>query len=77
MRGLCEAYRCGLPREHSLSTGQAWGTQQQKARASVSWLEGLQSLETGKEGTEKVRDEDQETRSLCVSQRTDSEGGED
>ena len=40
-------------------------------------MEGLQSLETGKEGTEKVRDEDQEMRSLCVSQRTDSEGGED
>ena len=78
MRGLCRAYGCGSSREHSLSTGQAWETQQQKARVSVSWWEGLQSLETDKEGTEKVRDEGQgETRSLCVSQRTGPEGRED
>ena len=44
----------------------------------MSWLKGLQTLETDKEGTENVRDEDQGDKcSLCVSERIGSEDEDD
>ena len=44
----------------------------------MSWLKGRQTLETDKEGTENVRDEDQGDKcSLCVSERIGSEDKDD